>query len=193
MYLRGLLLFAEQGYENVSSQKLAELLHVEPPQIRKDLSYFGEFGTRGVGYNTEKLLKQVRNILRLNVPHKAALVGYGNLGTALVRYPGFATYGLEITAIFDKDARKIGKKVDNIKIEDVSKLSSLKRRKISLGILAVLADAAQEIADKLVAAGVKGILNFAPYYLDVPKKVKVITIDIAIELARLPYYLPASA
>jgi len=193
MYLRGLLLFSEQGLENVSSQKLSELLRISPPQIRKDLSYFGAFGTPGVGYDTAKLAKQIRGILRIDTPNKAALVGLGNIGSALLKYPGFGGYGLEICAVFDNNPNKIGKTVKKVEVEDVSKLSTLRAKGIVLGIIAVPADAAQEVANGLVEAGVRGILNFAPYYLDVPKKVKVISIDIAMDLARLPYYLPASA
>lgn len=193
MYLRGLLICSEKGVRDISSKDLAELVRINPPQIRKDLSYFGAFGTPGVGYDTAKLTKQIRDILKLNTPNKAALVGLGNLGTALLKYPGFGGYGLEIAAVFDNAPVKIGKKVKNVKVEDISKLSLLKRKGITLGIIAVPASAAQEVADKLVAAGIRGILNFAPYYIDVPKKVKVVSIDIAMVLARLPYYLPASA
>jgi len=193
IYLRGLLLFSEQGLQNVSSHKLSELLHISPPQIRKDLSYFGAFGIPGVGYDTAKLAKQIRGILRIDTPNKAALVGLGNLGSALLKYPGFVAYGLEICAVFDNDPNKIGKTVKKVEVEDVSKLSTLRKKGIVLGIIAVPALAAQEVANGLVKAGIKGILNFAPYYLDVPKKVKVISIDIAMDLARLPYYLPAGA
>jgi redox-sensing transcriptional repressor len=189
-YLRELQLLREQGTENISSHELAESLHVNPPLIRKDLSYFGDFGTPGVGYDTEKLSTCIRKILKLNTSHRAALIGLGDLGRALLRYPGFGRYGLKICAIFDNDTKKVGTIVNNVKVAHISKLSGLKRRKIPLGIIAVPAETAQEIADRLVAVGVKGILNFAPYYLDVPRRVKVITIDIAMGLARLPYYLP---
>jgi len=190
IYMRELLLLTEQGCQNISSQKLADSLHIKPPQIRKDLSYFGDFGTPGVGYDTTKLLEKVRRILKLDYIHRAALIGLGNIGAALLRYPGFKAYGLEIVAIFDNDKRKVGKTVKNTKVQDISKLKLLKNRDINLGIIAVPATAAQKIADELVNAGIKGILNFAPHYLRVPKKVKVITIDIAMDLARLPYYLP---
>jgi redox-sensing transcriptional repressor len=193
IYLRGVRFFTEQGLRNVSSQKLAELLHISSPQIRKDLSYFGAFGTPGVGYDTAKLAKQIRGILRIDTPNKAVLVGLGNIGSALLKYPGFGAYGLEISAVFDNDPGNIGKTIKNVKVKDVSKLSALKKKGITLGIIAVPADAAQAVADGLVKAGIRGILNFAPYYVDVPKKVKVISIDIAMDLARLPYYLPASA
>ena len=192
IYLRRLLFLAEQRQQNVSSKGLAELLGVNPSQIRKDFSYFGVFGTPGVGYKTEKLIKQIKKILRLDVVRKAALVGVGNLGSVVLSYPGFMVYGLGIVAVFDTDAKKIGRKVNNITIENTSKLQTLRRRKIELAIIAVPPDAAQKTAEALVKAGVKGILNFSPCYIAVPRKVKVITIDIAMDLARLPYYMPAS-
>lgn len=191
LYLRGLLFSSDVGQENISSRNLAGLLGVNSWQIRKDFSYFGDFGTRGVGYSKKKLIKEINKILKLDAGHKAALVGVGDLGSAVLSYAGFKIYGVNIAAAFDVDAGKIGRKINNIKVEDVSKISSLKRRKIDLGIIAVPGDAAQQTADALIKAGVKGILNFSPCRLAVPKKVKVITIDIAMDLARLPYYMPA--
>ncbi len=190
VYLRVLLLVSEKGTQNISSRKLADLTHLNPNKIRKDLSYFGPFGTPGVGYNVAELIKQIRAILKLCVERKAALVGVGKLGSALLGYPGFKMYGFEIAAVFDNDPKKIGKRIGNITVEDISSLGGMRKRKINLAIIATPARAAQNIADKLVAKGVNGILNFAPCYLKVPKKVKVITIDIAMELARMPYYLP---
>ena len=192
IYLRGLLISSEQEQQNISSQDLAELLGVNSWQIRKDFSYFGDFGTPGVGYNVEKLARQIKKILKLEVAQKAALVGVGNLGSAILAYPGFGIYGFDIAAVFDIDSKKIGRKVKNITIEDASNLQTLKKRKINLAIIAVPRGAAQETADALVNAGVKGILNFSPCYITVPKKIKVITIDIAMDLARLPYYITVS-
>ena len=192
IYLRGLLFLSEQGQQSISSRDLADFLGVNPWQIRKDFSYFGGFGTPGVGYDIKKLIKQINRILKLNVVHKAALVGVGNLGSVVLAYPGFRIYGFDIVAAFDADPKKIGRKVKNITIEDVSNLQTLKRRKINLAIITVPRDAAQQTADALVKAGVKGILNFSPCYITVPRKVKVITIDIAMDLARLPYYMPVS-
>ncbi len=120
------------------------------------------------------------------------MVGVGTLGSVVLAYPGFRIYGFDIVAAFDTDPKKIGRKVKNITIEDVSNLQTLKGRKINLAIIAVPRDAAQQTADALVKAGVKGILNFSPCYITVPRKVKVITIDIAMDLARLPYYMPVS-
>ena len=190
-YLRGLLFSSEQGQKSISSRDLADFVGINPWQIRKDFSYFGGFGTRGVGYDVEKLIRQIKKILKLDAVHRAALVGVGNFGSAVLAYPGFGSYSFDIAAAFDSDPKKIGKKVNNVTIEDVSGLRTLKKRKINIGIIAVPRDAAQQIADGLVEAGVKGILKFSPCYIIVPKKVKVITIDIAMDLARLPYYVPA--
>ncbi len=192
IYLRGLLLTSEQNRQSISSQNLAVLIGVNPWQIRKDFSYFGDFGTRGVGYNVGKLTREIKRILKLDVIQKTALVGVGNSGSAILAYPAFGIYGLNIVAAFDVNPKKVGRKIKNITIENVSKLWTLKKRKIKLAIMAVPHPVAQETADKLVKAGVKGILNLSPCYISVPKKVKVITIDIAMDLARLPYYIPAS-
>jgi redox-sensing transcriptional repressor len=189
VYLRGLQYLLDGGQESVSSTNLAEFLHASAAQIRKDFSYFGDFGTRGVGYNVETLIKRIRAILKLSDTSGAALIGAGNLGTALLAYPGFRTYGFKITAVFDNSPAKIGKKVGGVKIEDIVRIDGLKDRGIKLAIIAVPAQAAQGVADRLITAGISGILNFAPQFLSVPKKVKVITIDIAMELGRLPYYI----
>ncbi len=192
IYLRGLLLTSEQSQKNISSRNLADFVGVNPCQIRKDFSYFGDFGTRGVGYNVGKLAKEIKRILKLDVIQKTALVGVGNLGSAILAYPDFGIYGFDIAAAFDVNPKKIGRKIKNITIENVSRLRTLKKREIKLAIMAVPRQAAQETADALVKAGVRGILNFSPCHIAVPKKVKVITLDIAMDLARLPYYMPAS-
>ena len=181
-----------QPRERISSRELADFVGSNPWQIRKDFSYFGDFGTPGVGYEIEKLITQIRKILKLDVVHKAALIGAGNLGSAVMAYPGFKVYGFDIVAAFDSNTKKIGKKINNIVIEDISNLSSLKRRKIDLAVLTIPRESAQETADKLVKAGIKGILNFSPRYITVPKKIKIITIDIAMDLARMPYYMTTS-
>ena len=183
---------SEEGRTSVSSHNLADFLGVNAWQIRKDFSYFGAFGTPGVGYKIEKLEKQVKKILRLNAGNKAALVGVGNLGSAVMAYAGFGIYGFTVAAAFDTSPKKIGRKVNNIRIENVSNLQTLKKRRINIAIIAVPRDFAQKTADTLVKAGVRGILNFSPRHITVPKKVKVITIDIAMDLARLPYYMPAN-
>jgi redox-sensing transcriptional repressor len=190
IYLRGLMVSADQGREHISSQSLADFLGVDAWQIRKDLSYFGDFGTPGVGYNIERLARGIKKTLRLDIIRRAALVGVGDLGSALLAYPGFRTYGLDIVAAFDVDPKKIGTVMNGIEIEDAARIDTLKQREISLAIVAVPRAAAQATVDNLVAVGVKGILNFAPCKLNAPRRIKVITLDIAMELARLPYYMP---
>jgi len=192
IYLRRLLVLSQQGRLSVSSRDLGELLGLNPWQIRKDFSYFGDFGTPGVGYNIKELMKQINKILKLHISHLAVLIGVGNLGSAVLAYPGFKPYGFDIVAAFDNDPAKIGKTICNVTVEDVANLPSLKEREIKLAIITLPADVAQQTTDILVEVGIKGILNFSPCRIIVPKKVKVITIDIALDLARLPYYIPTS-
>lgn len=189
IYLRGLKLLCKQGINNISSLKLGEFVDVNSWQVRKDFSYFGSFGTPGVGYDVTKLVRQINKILKLDVVQKMALVGLGNLGSAIQAYGGFSIYEFEIAAIFDIDPEKVGTKTNNIVVENVSRIKLLKKRKIDLSIVAVPSSSAQGVVDALVKAGVKGILNFAPCYLKAPKKVKIINIDIASDLACLPYYI----
>jgi redox-sensing transcriptional repressor len=191
VYLRGALHLSQKGHESISSRELADLIGIEPCQIRKDFSYFGDFGVRGVGYNLNNLIKHVNRILRLHTSPKAVLVGVGNLGSALLAFPGFRKYGLEIAAAFDIDRRKIGRRKSGVLIEDIAALNNVSTRGIYLGIVAVPETISQDIVDTLAQAGIKGILNFSPRYVAVPRGVKVITIDIAMDLARLPYYVPA--
>lgn len=191
LYLRGLMLSSDRGREHISSRSLADFVGVHSWQIRKDFSYFGDFGTPGVGYNIKRLAGEIKKILRLDAIKQAALVGVGHLGSALLAYPGFAMYGLDIVAAFDVDPKKVGRVINGVEIERAEKIGALKQRDIRLAIVAVPRAAAQPTVDKLVAAGIKGVLNFAPCKVEAPKQVKVITLDIAMELARLPYYMPA--
>lgn len=172
IYLRALLSLQQQGTERLSSQDLADSLGYGCYQVRKDLSYFGRFGKRGVGYSTDTLIRQIYRILKLNTPQKAALIGTGNLGSAILAYSGFDKYNFSITAAFDSDPKKIGKKIHNIEIQDIAKLSSIKRRKIKIALIATPETVAQNIADKLTKAGVTSILNFAPFNIRVSKKSK---------------------
>jgi redox-sensing transcriptional repressor len=190
LYLRGLMFSADQGQQSISSQALADFVGVESWQIRKDISYFGEFGTPGVGYDIDKLAREIKKILRLDTVRRAALIGVGDLGSALLAYPGFGTYGLDIVAAFDVDPDKIGRTAYGVRVEDAASVQTIKDRDIMLAIVAVPRAAAQATVDKLVDCGVRGILNFAPCKVEAPKRVKVITLDIAMELARLPYYFP---
>jgi redox-sensing transcriptional repressor len=190
VYLRGLMFLRDSGEERISSTELGEVVGIHSWQIRKDFSYFGDFGVRGVGYEIRKLVSEIKGILKLETMQKAALVGAGNLGLAILAYPGFEVYGFDVTAAFDNNPKKIGKKIKNVEIMDIARIDIIKKQNIKLGIIAVPRSAAQKVADKLVKAGVTGILNFSPCYIMVPKKVKVITIDIAGYLARMPYYTP---
>jgi redox-sensing transcriptional repressor len=188
LYLRSLLLLKEGGERRVSSRGLADRLHLNPAIIRKDLSLFGDFGTPGVGYYIDTLIDRLRTILKLHKLRKAALIGAGKVGSALMNYPGFAGYGFDIAAVFDSDPHKIGTRLGRVTIENVSRLGSLKNKDIKLAIIAVPSPAAGPIARRLVKAGIGGILNFAPCHLDVPRRVKVINIDIAMALGSLQYY-----
>jgi redox-sensing transcriptional repressor len=190
LYLRGLMRLRDDGKQRISSKTLADYISANAWQIRKDFSYFGGFGKPGVGYDIGTLIKQISKVLKLESGHRAALVGVGNLGSAVLAYQGFKDFGLEIVSAFDVDENKIGSKIAGIKIEEISNIPKLGQRNVDLGIITVPERNAQEIADLLVEAGVRGILNFSPMYLSVPKRIKVITIDIAIYLASLPYYIP---
>ncbi len=188
-YLRAFSLLGQDGQIFISSQQLADQLHLNPPQIRKDLSYFGDFGTRGIGYPVTATTQKIREILKLDVTQKAALIGAGRLGTAITAYPGFSLFGFNIAAIFDNSPAKIGKEIAGLTIHDVTLLPTIKDQNIHLAILAIPSDAAQECADILVQSGVKGMLNLSPCWLKVPRRVKVVSIDLAMEMGILPYYL----
>lgn len=187
-YLRALLFLRQQSTEYITSRDLAEYVPLNPPQIRKDFSYFGAFGLRGTGYKVEPLIKRIRKILKLDVEQKTVLVGAGRLGSAIARFPGFQRYGFNITDIYDNAEKRIGKKIGNIQIKDVAKLNKIKANNIKIAIIATPPEAAQQIADTLVETGVTSILNLTSAYLTVPKKVRVRTVDLAMELGMLPYY-----
>lgn len=191
IYLRALSYWAELDRPHISSKDLAESVGGNAGQVRKDFSFFGEFGTPGVGYDVVTLTKQIRKILKLDAAKQVALVGVGNLGSAILSYTGFDRYGLEIVAAFDSDTKKVGKKIGGIVVESVSNLSSITKRGIKLAVIAVPVGVAQEVVDTLVKAGVKGMLNFSACRLVVPKRVRLTNIDIAMDLASLPYYLPS--
>jgi redox-sensing transcriptional repressor len=190
LYLRTLELLAEQGQSVTSSQELGDRLGISSAQIRKDLSYFGEFGKQGTGYNVRYLQGQLRQILQVDQPWKVALVGAGDLGRAIARYGGFAERGFSIVAIFDKDRQKVGKQIGSQVILDVADLHTvIQKQKIQIAIIAVPADEARQVADALVAAGVKAILNYAPITLSLPTHVRVNHLDPVIGLQSMTYYL----
>jgi redox-sensing transcriptional repressor len=167
---------------------LGQALGISDAQVRKDLGYFGHFGRAGVGYDVQGLVATVRGILGTDHEWPVALVGIGNLGRALVGYRGFRRQGFQIVAIFDVDYAKIGQTIEGIRVGHLDRLNrEVADRAITMGIIAVPADAAQGVADELVRAGVKGILNFAPVPLSVPPGVNLISVDLAIQLERLAY------
>ena len=173
-----------------SSDRLAEIAGVNPAQVRKDLSYLGTQGTRGVGYNVADLLGQLRAALGLTHGYQVAIIGAGNLGTALSNYHGFEAWGFQLAAVFDTDPQKIGTRVDGLDVEDIATLADVvAERGIVIGIVATPAESAQDVADRLVEAGVKSILNFAPAVLRVPEGVAVRRVDLSTELQILTFHL----
>lgn len=172
------------------SQELADLVGTSDGQVRKDLAYFGEFGVPGQGYRVGTLKEEISRILGVDRVWCIALVGMGNLGAALLAYPGFKRQGFEIKAAFDNDLSKIGKIWQGVKIEDVEKIPQvLAEQEIKIAIIATPAPAAQVVVNKLIEGGVKGILNFAPVRIVVPNGVKLKNVDLSIGLEALSYFL----
>lgn len=189
-YLRQLDCMLLEGKDSFSSQDLADALHVNPAQVRKDFSYFGEFGTRGVGYGTQHLTQELRTILNLDRTWQVALIGVGNIGSALLRNPELKRQGFDIVLAFDKAPRRIGKKLESVTVEDVIKVSErVREEQIQLAIIATPVECAQEMANTLIQAGIKGFLCFAPCHLHVPDDVRIVPIDIPMALGKLVYRL----
>jgi redox-sensing transcriptional repressor len=190
-YLRFLIHQLARQEVLVSSEALAEVTGVNPAQVRKDLRFLGQSGgTPGVGYEVRRLIYEIEEVLGITKPKEAVLVGAGRLGSALVQYPGFERYGLDIVALFDSDERKVGGQVGEKPILPLGKLADLPLRLgIRLGIICVPAEAAQGVAELMVRAGIKVIWNFAPTQLAVPSDVFVRNEDLAAQLAKLSYYL----
>lgn len=190
LYLRALNFLAEEGVETISSAELAQRLGISSAQIRKDLSFFGEFGKQGTGYNVEFLRKKIKEILNLTKIWDVALVGAGDLGHALVHYGGFLGQGFRISLVFDNNPQKIGQEIAGLVIQPASRMKELIRQHgIQIAIIAVPASAAQKVTDELVAAGVRAILNYAPITLKVPPGVHVQYIDPVTRLQHMTYYL----
>jgi redox-sensing transcriptional repressor len=190
VYTRCLLQLEEDGVKTISSQELAERFSLNSAQVRKDLAYFGEFGVRGIGYYVSGLKAELQRILGLDREWQVALVGFGNLGSALFHYKGFARQGFRISAIFDDDPAKSGKSADGVPILPMRDLArETKGRNLQIAIVAVPAESAQPVTEKLVAAGIKAILNFAPGRIRAPKDVRFKSVDLSIELETLSFYL----
>ncbi len=189
-YYRSLEHLIEQGVETVSSDQLAEMDGVTSAQVRKDLSFFGSFGKRGLGYNTRALRNQIGEILGLHRQWNVAIVGAGNIGRALAAYQEFQKRGFNIRFILDKDPQKIGTEIHGVPVYDIQHAPELIAKEgVEIAIIAVPAQAAQSVADLLVEAGIKAILNFAPRSLKVPEDIHIKNENMAIEIESLSYHL----
>jgi redox-sensing transcriptional repressor len=189
VYLRALVDVADAKLTTISSERLADLAGVNAAKVRKDLSYLGSYGTRGVGYDVEFLLYQISRQLGLTQDWPVVIVGVGNLGHALANYKGFAARGFRIVALLDADPRKVGERLGDHCIRDMADLSDVvKDEEVAIGVIATPATVAQEVADRLVEAGVTSILNFAPTVISVPSKVALRKVDLSIELQILSFY-----
>ena len=190
LYLRALQRMANENQLVTSSQELGERLGISAAQIRKDLSQFGEFGKQGTGYDVDYLIKQLRQILRVDKVWDIAVVGAGDIGSAVARYQGFANRGFQIAMIFDSDPEKIGTQVGPFVVQDSGKLIEIiQSAGIKVAMIAVPGAQAQQVADELVKAGVKAILNYAPLSLNVPDYVHVQHTDPVTHLQRMTYYI----
>jgi redox-sensing transcriptional repressor len=190
IYLRALQRLAEKGIHNTSSQELGEMIGISAAQIRKDISQFGEFGKQGTGYSVSFLIERLQDILKVNRVWDVIIVGIGDMGHALARYNGFVNRGFHVVMLFDNDPQKIGQKVNNLEIYSMeAMMEKVKQNRIKIAMLTVPVAAAQEVADRLVKAGIKAILNYAPIHLSVPRDVQVQHIDPATHLQRMTYYL----
>lgn len=190
LYYRTLRLAQDDGMDIISSDELGRRLELTPEQIRKDLALFGQFGKKGVGYYVNELKFNVGKILGLDNHWNIAIVGIGHLGVALANYQNFIALGFNLVALFDNDPNIIGKTVNHVKVKSIDELQSCaKNLKIDIGVIAVPAQFAQQVADKLVKANIKGIWNFAPVKMRVPEDAKIVNEDLSVGLSRLSYYI----
>lgn len=190
LYLRKLRELRARGVERISSKDLAQLIDLNAAQIRKDFSYFGEFGTRGVGYEVPRLVDEITRCLGLDKTWNVAIIGAGLLGTALARYRGFSEQGFRLVAMFDSSARVIGANYGTGRVRSITELEEFcATQQVDIAMVTVPAHAAQATIDRAVAAGVKAILNFAPVKVFTPKEVVVRQVDLSSELMFLSFYL----
>ena len=188
LYLRELQRLLRDGHETISSTQLGRMLGFTDAQVRKDLAYFGQFGYPGIGYRCPELTAKIRQILGTDQPWPLAIVGLGNLGRALLGYRGFSHQNFQVVAAFDIDESKVGRQFEGVSVYHLDRIGEIVRQlHIRLAVVAVPAPAAQRVADALVAAGVDGILNFAPVTITVPKHVQLEAVDLAIELEQLSF------
>ena len=191
IYLRAITRLAQEGHEVTSSHELGQKLGISSAQIRKDLSHFGGFGKQGTGYPISHLQEKLRQVLKVNREWEVALVGAGDLGSALAHYKGFADRGFRIVCVFDNAPEKIGRRAGDFAIQGMDELhTTISERGIKIAMIAVPAEHAQEVANQLIEAGVRAILNYAPISLNVPDSVRVQYIDPVVHIQRMTYYLP---
>lgn len=189
LYLRSLLILADEREATISSDRLADLAGVNAAKVRKDLSYLGSYGTRGVGYDVEFLLHQVSRALGLDQDRPVVIAGAGNLGRALANYGGFASRGFPVVALVDTDVTKVGDRVGDTPVRHLDELETIVGESgVAIGVLATPAAAAQEVADRMVSAGIGSVLNFAPAVVTVPLGVSFRKVDLASELLILSFY-----
>jgi redox-sensing transcriptional repressor len=189
-YLNVLLQLSASGESTVSSARLGELARVNPAQIRRDLTHFGSFGRRGIGYDVHTLIERIQHILGSDHVHRLALIGAGNLGSAIAGYAGLSKHGFIVSAVFDTDPAKIGGLVGDLEVLDMDDLERIvKRQGIAIGVIAVPPEAAQSVADRLSAAGVRVLLNYTPVMVQVPEGVTLHNTDPVQELLHTLYYL----
>ncbi len=190
LYLRRLDGFLREGTTKVSSSLLGESLGITDAQVRKDLAYLGHLGHPGIGYPTRELIEAIRHTLGIDREWKAVLVGVGNLARALLRYRGFTQQGFRIVALFDSDSAKVGQQLEGLTVCSPGELpAKVASSGAELGLLTVPAESAQGVADALVAAGIRGILNFAPTVLRVPDQVSLVSVDLTVQLEQLAFYV----
>ncbi len=190
LYFRTLRQIQQEGTEIISSEELGRRIGVTPEQIRKDLASFGEFGKKGVGYFVRELIRNIGEILGLHRNWNIAIVGVGHLGWALANYRNFASLGFNLAAVFDIDPAKIGQVIGGVEVAALDRLEDIAReRNIHIGVITVPAQSAQDVADRLVAAGVRGIWNFAPIKLNLPENVRLVSEDLSVGLSSISYYL----
>jgi redox-sensing transcriptional repressor len=188
LYLRELVRLLRDGHQTTSSNHVGNLLGFTDAQVRKDLAYFGHFGYPGIGYRCQELIDAIRRILGTDRVWPVAMVGVGNLGRALLGYKGFGQQNFRIVAAFDVDAGKLGEAIDGVPVYHLDKLAEVVRQqRIKLGMIVVPAAAAQTVADKLVAAGVEGVVNFAPVTIVLPPTINLVGVDLAMELEQLSF------
>lgn len=190
LYLRALSRLKKEGYNYASSGELGRLLDISAAQIRKDLSHFGELGKRGKGYEIEFLVCKLNQILNTDVIWDMIVIGAGDLGSGLARYKGFANRGFKVSAIFDIDPKKVGKKIGDLVVKDTREMCDfVDENQIQIAVLAIPEEDAQQVIDNLVQVGITAILNYAPIYIKTPEGVQIEHIDPAVHLQKLSYFL----